>query len=1170
MSQKKLKPEQQLAIEFENNALLPANAGSGKTFVMLQRVVFAITKKQAKVTDFLLITFTDNAASQMKSKLQKELLKAYNNETDVEIKKHIKNQINLLSVADISTIDTFCYKIIRKYFYALKVESNLNICDDTMRKNLKEKAFLKTLNTFSSLDRQDFFSLVSDYDNKRNFSTLKEIVFKLSEKLENVPDKKQLRQAMIDVYSKDSNKIFEVLKNWCLMCFDFYKKEFEKLLIEAKGLGAQKVENVLVPILDFLDKIDENTSFQNMHKEVFDFSLPKIQKEKEEEKQSVYESLKETKEEFSKELKKLKELFLFDDFEKLKADLLWCESNVKMILEMEEDFEENYLDSKKQKNVLDFADLEHLCLKVLRDKTLAKEISSSYKQIFVDEYQDVNEIQEELVNLLWKSGKNVLFLVGDPKQSIYGFRHTNPQIMINKLELFTPKSSTTKAIPLLYNFRSNKNILEFSNFVFSKLMTQKNSKLNYEKDGQFLVGIENFPQNADFPSVEIDIINSSQEKEEKINPTNIYSVKESQMCFKDNLLLARSEASVIASKLAEMFEKDYMIFEPDKEDNGGMRKLEFSDIAILYRSRGPYVNTILSELENFGIPIKKVSKEKVLEEYEVQVLINYLKLLHNSDDDFALTGFLTSPVLNMSMEELSKIPKLENKTFAQSVLESDNEKVLQAKLLIEDGRKNLLNSTIFDVLNWFLEKTSYKAKLLTLPNGQNKVLNTNVFVNDFQNHSHNNDLVAYLAFLEQNDEIKVETESGGEQNAISVMTMHKSKGLEFPVVFVVNLSHQFSFQDSYGPCLFSDNLGIGVERFDKQQRFKSDTIARSAIKIDQKQKLFAEELRLLYVALTRAKNHLFLLGSSKLENLDTNVEDFLIYKKKNNFDQILSTLGKSNLNALMAGKDHLKIATNKDKTTFVEVNVFKPVEQEILHNATQNNNQSDDFLRFSDNILQNIEKNQQILKTQITKSGVALKNSVSRLMEKEDNKENVSLSFKKFEISENMTSPDKIGTAFHSAMEIVPFELETEQEVRDFLEKNMDHEEFLLINTTKIFRCLQNLKPLLKVSKKVLREAKFYLYDQHKNLVPNGNDSKILVQGIVDLVICFDNEAILVDYKTNHEQNDQNLIKKYQIQLDCYKIAIENALKVKVSRKILYSFFKDYAIFVWQMHKIIL
>lgn len=1155
---KTLKPEQKTAIEFENSVLLPANAGSGKTFVMLQRVLYAIKHKNASILDFLLITFTESAAGQMKSKLQKELLKAYKAETDAKTKLHLKNQINLISVADISTIDAFCSKIVKKYFYALGVEANINICDDGLKNTLKERAFKTTLNNFCKNENQDFFTLVADYDNKRNFSILKKIIVKLQEFFENEPNKDELRQKMLDVYQQNSNPIFETLKDWALLCFDYYAKIFEDYKKEAQFLKAKNTENTCTEILKFLKMFDKNSSLKQIHQAVFNVKFSAMKSDKNPDAQELYENVKKTKgDDLKKDLDKLKELFVFEDFEKVNADLLWCENNVKMILEMQKEFEEHYQKQKKQKNVLDFADLECFALKILRQPNLAKEISKLYEQIFVDEYQDVNDIQEEIINLLWENGNNVLFLVGDPKQSIYGFRHTNPQIMLNKLQTFTQDSNSTRSIPLLYNFRSNKSVLEFSNFLFSKLMTTQNSKLDYKSEGQFLVGLEDFPENPNFPSVEIDIVNKTQEKEEKLDESKVYSVKNDEICFKNDLLPAHSEASIIASKLAEMFKENYQIFDVEQ---GVKRDLNYNDIAILYRSRGPYINAVISELENYGIPVKKVSAEKILGESEVQVLINFLKLLNNTDDDYVLTGFLTGMAVDMDIEDLLSLKKDENLSFAQNVLQSNHPKVLFAKSLIEEGRKELLNNSIFHVLNWFLEKTNYKSKLLSYPNGQSKVLNAMVFVDDLESKNYGGDLVSYLSYLEENDDFKVEIKNGGEQNAISVMTMHQSKGLEFPVVFVINMSHQFNMKDLIQPCLFSEKLGLGVERFDKTERFKNETIARSAIVVEQKQKLYAEELRLLYVALTRAKNHLFMLGTSTLKNLKSVQSDFAIYKSSNYFDLILSTLDQSALNSLMDGKENLKICTNKEKNTFVMVNVFPLAENPSY--VLQSKEQDSKFLELSDIILQNAQKNQQILEEEYKQSGIALKNSVSRLMEKEDNRENISHTFKKFEISENMASPDKVGTAFHSAMEVVPFDLSSEQEVRDFLEKNMEHEQFLLIDTQKIFKCLQNLKPLLDGATKILREAKFYLYEKHNKLVPNGTDDKILIQGIVDLVICKKDGAILIDYKTNHEKNDENLIKKYQIQLDCYKIAIENALKIKVNCKILYSFFKDYAIFV--------
>jgi len=1156
---KELKKEQIETINSKQNLIVSANAGSGKTFVMLQRVVNFVAQNGYSVLDFLLITFTDAAANQMRVKLQKDLLKKYNDlEITKEQKEHIKKELSLISQADISTIHTFCYKIIKKYFYVVNLSASVSICDEEMSKTLQEKAMQNTLNHYTSKVNEDFLELFSSYDSKRNFSTIKEIILKIFNHTSNETDKDCFRKKVESVYDGDfeNSKICEIINDYVCDIFEYYNSVFEQVLTDANYAGFKELSVNCEEILKNTKLVSRNNSFRENHNIIFNKLSKFPQKSKAKEGcEDLMDFWAEQKNNLVAEIKDIKtKYYLTDDINKLKQDLLWCQKNVKMLVEMEETFAKKYEELKKQRNLLDFADLEHYALKILKDESIRDEISQSYKHIFVDEYQDVNNIQEAIINSLWNEKYNTLFLVGDPKQSIYRFRNTNPQIMINKLESFC--GDNKKSINLLHNFRSDEGILSFVNFVFSKIMTEKFSNINYQKTGLFLKGLEDFPKN-DWPVVELNVIKTSKKHDEKIVPTKVYSVLDAEIQKENINEYAKEEAFVIASKISELISTQHLIYDADFDKNNGLRKINYSDIAILYRSKGSYLQSLLDELKKFDIPLKSVSGENILEEYEIQVLINYLKLINDSQDEYALVGFLTSPIVNMSFEELGILREDSDLSFFEIIKQnlSKNEKIKYAFSLIESGKENLYNESVYKVLANLIELTNYESLIGSLENGENRVFNVRAYVSSLLTNSYNNDLVAYLSSVEDGDELKIEDSFSGQKDAVNIVTMHHSKGLEYPIVFMVDMAHEFSSKDLSGPCLFSSDLGIGVQKFDKENRYKSSTIARSAIIIDENKKRFAEELRILYVGLTRAKNHLYITGKAKLDNLRHNVCGEYLNKQNNYMSIILSCLKDSELEAMRLGKEKLEIQT-ENNNSFI-INVYEPNEKNDNIDV-KNSHKAYNFNALSDEIEKNIIKINSRIEKELIKSGISYKSSVSRIMEKEDNKVSYSSQPQKFTLNEDGVSADKIGVAYHKAMEIIPLNLESNEEIEKFLSQNLPFDVFNLIDCEKILKCVKYLQKWVKGADKIIREGKFYLNIPYNKIVKSSNvEDNILIQGVVDLVVIKGEQAVLIDYKTNRQKNDDIMREKYEIQLDCYKIAVENALKKKVTSKILYSFFKD-------------
>ena len=1143
MSEKSLKPQQIDAIQKDTDLLISANAGSGKTFVMLKRVLHYIINKNMNITDFLLVTFTDAAASEMRFKLQDELVEAYYQARTPEIKKHIKKQINLLPQADISTIHTFCFKLIKKYFYLIDINANVSIADEEESEVIKQNALEQTLDFFARSRSEDFIFLASSYDSKRNFNSIKDITLKIFNFLQNQPDETAFYNQIDKIYNDiDSSQITGVINDYvCFVC-EHFANVFKQEKQNAMQAGFDKLVLFCEEIEEKLSAVKKENSFAQNHGIIFDIKLPTKPRKVDD---LVLEELCEhstlQKEKLQKEIKGLKEkVYLNSDITSLKENLKWCKQNVEMLMRVEKRFEEEYKQLKEKRNLVDFSDLEKYALKILKSEQ-REDIIKDKKFIFVDEYQDVNNIQEQIILSLHDERYNKLFLVGDPKQSIYRFRNTNPQIIIDKQKAFK-ESKAQDAISLVFNFRSQKPILDFVNFVFEKIMTNETAGIDYQQGNNFQTD-----NTSNEPAVEINLILKEQVQKEKIVPTEVYSVIEAPVKEEEESDFAKSEAYIISERIASLIEEAKKKNEP----------FSYRDIAILHRSRSPYVDKVIEVLKECGIPISSSSDENLMEEYEIKVLVDFLKLLLSCDDDYALSGFLTSPIINMTFDELSALCKDKSLSFYENI---KKEKETNAKIkllfsLICEGREKLNNGSIYEVLTDLILKTNYYTLLLSMENGDAKVNNARAYVSHFLLHKYNFDLVGYLSYLDSSLDIAISQQKGGSENSVAVMTMHQSKGLEFKYVFIINASTKFNTKSLEGDCLLSPELGIGVYHFNKINRVKTSTLARSAIIIKERQEQFAEHLRVLYVALTRAKNKLFISGKFSADKVFSELGTYSILKENNYMSLILSCLKPAEQNAISLGKTNLNIKT--ENSSFF-INVYSPIaKNEQL--PVQINAKVRKISSQADILCKNIEQIEQ--KTKQANNQTALKTSVSRVMETEDFKAMQSESVINFNFKENEVTASDIGNAYHYAMQIIPFNLKEDEEVKKFLEENLAENVLKLIDYHKITKCLEVLRQWTSGADKIIREGKFYLYVPHNKVVCGSKiTDKILIQGIVDLVIIKGDETILLDYKTTRQNSADILKEKYKIQMECYQIAVENALKRPVSSKILYSFYKDCAI----------
>lgn len=1156
--------KQQLAVinSLGKDLLVSAGAGSGKTSVMIERAVNYLTSDCGNVEKLLMITFTKAAASEMRVKMEKELQGVLQNTTDEKKINQIKKQINLLGQADICTVDKFCEKIISRYFYVLGIDPSFSIIDEPQAAVYQNRAITVVFDKLLKQDDEDFLGLVECYAEKRNFAKLFTLVIGVNEFLKQNPNLDEFEKKILAVYDADlkDGDIANVINNYVCERIGFYVPIFTNLRQQAQAVDNEKVVKVCDKILASLCVVKKENGYEKNKTFVCGISFPDKPRETKNdepifvEQYDVYGSIKS---ECSKVVNSIKEKCFYDeDINEIKKDILLAKQNVKALLKVERLFMQEYAKIKSENNQVDFTDLEFFALKILENEDVKNQIRNSYDQVYVDEYQDINDVQDNLITSVSNEGN--LFMVGDVKQSIYGFRYTNPQIFVDKFNLFSKKCDKKEAMQLNDNFRTDNAVLQFINYIFARVMTEEVAAINYEKTGMLNGGLKfETPENAVQKSCICVVKQQKKEKEEKQVATGVYSVldAETQAAEEENEY-TKAEGYIVAQKIKDIMQNQKVLFDPKKNT---MRPIKYSDITLLVRSRG-HISEIVDTLRSLNIPVNSISGESIFEEYEVQVLHNALKLLYNSQDDFAFVSFLMGPCVGISMQELSDLRILNKKEkFYQIIKENQsNPKIIFAKSVLENVQKVLQTGTIFDALNSLIDQTNLLYKISQMEGGKQRVLNVKTFVEHFLSQKYNNDLVSYFNFVSKSEKIKIPIANSYTENAVSVCTMHESKGLEYPIVFVVATGNEFSDKSFKGTDVLSSSYGIGLEAIDKERRTKRTSIIRQAIIVEEKQKQIAEELRLLYVALTRAKNNLYIVGKADFEKVSHFRGKYDIFDKNTFMDIILLALDDETLDSLRNGTS--KVVVNKGKIDEFAVETYLPFEEE---------NNSDEGLPFDEKkidifkLKQNLEDCLNFEYPYQKSTDIMAKSSVTKLMK--ENAENLSnieapVLFKNTEV--DIETNVDVGIAFHKAMELMDYNLKTETEIKNHLEKVLSADEFSLVNCGTITKCVKHFAPLMDGAK-VYREQKFFLNVPYNQIVVDSDIlDDIIIEGVIDLLIVKNNEAILVDFKTTNIKDANTLRQKYKIQLDCYQKAVESALNCRVSKKIIYSFLNEMEIIV--------
>ena len=1130
--------EQQQVLDISNhdkNMLVSASAGSGKTAVMTQRIVNLVYKLKIPISNFLVVTFTNASAQEMKLRIIKKL-------KELPQDDFILEQIDSVSTSDISDLHSFYSRLISTYFYEVEIDPSYHIIDEVESYYLKTKAVNNLFERKEKGNDEQYYKIFDCFQQKRNDNKLKQIIFKFKEYLDSHIDGEQWFFETLDKsYSNNlsDNICAKFIVDFVSDMAGDFAKQADDFANKSLEFGADKLYDYFTNIASNLRVFSKDKTYLANAENALDFSLARFPIIKEE-----HKFLSDEAHLIHKQIKtgtaRFKEYFISSNESELVSSIENSKQLLVSLYNLVKEYSVIYSGLKRDINGLDFNDLEKFAYKILLNQSICKALLSKYKYIFVDEYQDVNGLQEKIISMI--SAENNRFMVGDLKQSIYGFRLCDPEIFLEKYSQYNIDEKSL-VVKLNKNFRSDKKILKFVDKIFSGRMTEKFGGIDYAKESIFSAGDDNLDLAN---SVNLCYIDTSNDTKKPIISGEVYSVKNHINEDDEETVAICAEAKYVANKISEI--------KADALAKG--KKVLNSDFAVLVFTRGVKILEFIETLKSLGVPVSSDEKNNLMEKSYIQEIVNFVKFVINSRDDYLLFKVLKSRLFNFSDDEIIKIRKLTNKlSFFETIklFEFLEDETLKQKITDFNNQiikyKNIaLMMNIKDFVKLIVD--DFKLENINLLRADGETLNehTQKFISALPSVSVTEFLINYDQF-----ELEVQNECGGD--TVQIMTVHKSKGIEFKYVFVINTSKEINYESASGKVLFNKNFGVGIKEFNTELRVEKPTIPLSAIMLYEKRKIAEEQQRLLYVALTRAKEKLFVICSAKEKELTM---DFPTIPSK-------------------------------------YIDWFKPIIYEKLNGESYDFEMNFEHYKLDEFLGKGIIKPKQMLFEDIetekleefsykhtSSVNIQLKNSISKILKlknQNDNKDNIYEAKKQetntklsdndsfdiddvYELQEIKLSDDRInlknnyyaerGTAYHKVFESVDFSnLENiDAQLNEIFQKQAElQSEFnSLVNIDVVKEVLK--QPIFSELKnyKVFKEREFFATSSSSIIDENSNDN-IMMQGVIDLFAIGEKDLIVLDYKTGKFSQDK--FNDYKFQLDFYSSICERYFPDKKIRKMI-------------------
>ena len=1182
---------QEKAIENKGkNILVSAAAGSGKTAVLTERILKMLVSGATQADRLVVVTFTKAAAAEMRERIRRGLEALYREDPS---KKALFVQMTLLADADICTIDSFCNKIVKAHFEEAGIDPYFRIPEEAELSLIKADVFAKVIEEFYEEGNDDFFEFVSAFSSAKNDADIEALINTVYEESRNKPWPEEWLDKCVRNAEPSDPQESPVLTG----CLKLIKKRIGEYIAGTKaaveqiyeGSGVEKYKQFLEGEVNELERLEHSGSLYELYKSAKAFSferLPSASKGCDEELKNLCKGFRDAYKKYitglisgAKDAEPESEADFYLGGRVAKKDAAYIGSQVGMIVRITKRFAKALDEEKKKRNIATFADIEHMALNILVKRhagtneltAAAKELRELYDEILTDEYQDSNELQEEILNAI-ATGSN-RYMVGDVKQSIYGFRGGDPRIFIDKYDYYRADGdSDGELIILQNNFRSREGVLEGSNRIFSAVMNREYTGVSYDESERLVASLE-------FPAYERPELTWAGE--------NGRVSCEVILCDREEIREREClEAVRIAGIIKEIFKEGRKVYDAKKRK---YRDICFRDIVILCRkvSTGALIAETLNACD---VPAFAESRSSYMDTYEIRPVISFLKVIDNPLDDVAFAALMLSYFGGFSADELAFVRAGENDEFLYKSLckcaedgEEGNKKIKAFLERIDDFRAEAAHLSVYDLLWKIIYETGYYSFVGSMPAAKRRLANTDLLLSRaymYTGTSYNGlfQFLRYVEKLEENDKARGEISAVSElQDVVRVMTIHKSKGLEFPVVFLAGTGKLFNLRDS----MDSEKIIINGDRivtdvYDTQRRVKRATAFKRSIQASVKREIISEEIRLLYVAMTRAVEKLYLVGSYSTpdgKRIDAASDSALYYR----------VTGKYGFCDLDGANSYLKmfmpvILTEVNapsklfELTQTDSKGLKDPEETVVDFYMNRNDcgmESDVKIpdEFSDFVYPYADETFAGPKVTVTElKRMSLADEAEQALDyraayKDDEEEPEYASFSDFNELSAKTGAGR-GTLYHKLLEHLDLkkcadEGQVHEQIVALKDRCiLDVEADAMINAADIVSfAASNIGKRVSdalLSGKCKREQQFMMGTKVK-----GRSDELLVQGVIDLWFEEPDGLVVVDYKTdrvNKKTGDKILKTRYSAQLEIYAEALAQATGKKVKECIIYSF----------------
>ena len=1213
--------------------LVAAAAGSGKTAVLVERMIQKLLnpQNQVDIDKLLVVTFTNAAAQEMRNRVGEALEKALNENPN---SMHLKKQLSLLQKAPISTLHSFCLDVVKQYAYILDIDPGFRIADvmeaDLIKQDVMDDLLEKWYGGEEG-DQEAFFSVVDRFSSDRSDAAVESLILDLYQFASTNPSPKHWLDHLVSVYEipetieeTDITWLHDVKADIKLTFEAIYHEVHTAMEIARESDGPYQYIETLEMDADQVNKAIELVEDWNQIQEFMNTQkFARLSGKKTECNEDKKAEVKAIRDDYKKEWEKLQKKWFTRSLKAHLQDMRELAPVIRQLVELVKQFMDAYLLAKKEKALVDFSDLEHFCLQILQDETstpdciqpsdIAKQFKSQFHEVLIDEYQDTNLVQESILSLVRDdTDSGNLFMVGDVKQSIYRFRHAEPSLFLNKYKAYGYSDQAGQRIDLARNFRSREDVLIGTNYIFRQILDEALGEMTYDRSAELIYANKTYDQ-MPYPQKEPELL--------VIDREDVETTDEHDDEFA-GLEKAQIEARAYVQKIKSWIGTEgTQPLQVGDKSTGVQRDIQYRDIVILQRSM-TWASIIVDELKKEGIPVYAELSTGYFEAIEVKIMLSMLKIIDNPRQDIPLASVLKSSIVGLDEEELARV-RLENQqdTYYEALIryEKNNEDQTSKKIsrfleLFSRFRLVARQGALSELIWTIYRETGFYDFVGGMPGGRQRTANLRALYDRARSYEKTSfrGLFRFLRFIERmeerGDDLGSARALSEQEDVVRVMTIHKSKGLEFPVVLLGGMDKQFNMQDLMRKYSLHKDMGFGTKYIDPIKRIMYPTLFHVALNEKKKKEMLAEEMRVLYVALTRAKEKLVMVGNvasfekrrqqwSKILNHEQWVLPAHFRGNAHSYlDWVAPSLMRHQDNAvlrpegvMMAANEAIQRDPSSWQVDVISVGALLKKESDI---------QSQDR-KILDHVETweplDLEKNEEIEADVANRleftyqhqeaTSYRAKQSVTEIKrqgEKQDEYASVQLLNRfvspirkrpQFMQEDTQVTAAEKGTALHTVMQHIPLNTsKTAAEIEEFV-ATLVHKEILdevftdVIDYSAIEAFYQtDIAKYMMHQEKIYKEVPFNLSLDAKEVYQewtSEQDENIFVQGIIDVIFKETAGWVILDYKTDRiteEMTDEvydKLKKRYQIQLSLYKRAIEDIWQEPVTKAYLYFFDKS-------------